>query len=685
MSTIDPKFLDIEHDGVTYHIPVGGNAVIDDTAGSGDTDKAWSANKLVTELAKKIGGNKRVWYGTATSVDKNLLTVSVSNFDSLQTGDVFHISNMLDCYPDSGHYLFIFINDINPGIQVRTVTGEVIPQGEHLFAAGSSATFIYNGTYLLLVNGTHASTTTYGTTKLENSSSSSSTTTALVPAALKSVVDNRIAPLETSVAGKADKDADAVEGNFAEFDSSGNPVDSGKSASDFLETSAIDDTAGTGTTGKTWSADKLANENTLTGSITTPAAIQTFSDGAEWPMEMEIAIEPVQSGTGDPSPSNVRPITGWDGANVNVSPTQDAQDATVYNITFPTSAGTVYGGTLTVHADGTGTLVVDRAYIELDGSSDENWASYASGNAYYISKNDLKIYSGGYVGHIICDKLKTVGGRSDLAGNSFCVTGLTTATSANYLYAKADSSVTTVSGFETWLSSNNIKVVYELATPVVYTLSAPQVLSLLDQNNVWADCGNINSLSYVRRQDIGFIREDTAGQIRVATDPIHTELNVAESSLAIVIDGDTAPKAIASGQYLFVKNHSTLATGAYHATAAIAKDASVTSNNTSPDADGAINVLNAKLGALDNVEVSAYNGTTSFAYTCKTRHEYIITAMASSEDYQGIWIVHSGSSNAYIMTVKSGASLTASANGLNLSIAKSGSYSVVISIISMAY
>lgn len=31
------------------------------------------------------------------------------------------------------------------------------------------------------------------------------------------------------------------------------------------------------------------------------------------------AIEPVQSGSGDPSPSNVRPITGWTAANVTVS------------------------------------------------------------------------------------------------------------------------------------------------------------------------------------------------------------------------------------------------------------------------------------------------------------------------------------------------------------------------------
>lgn len=37
----------------------------------------------------------------------------------------------------------------------------------------------------------------------------------------------------SDITGKADKDTDAVENNFAKFDANGNPVDSGKNASDF--------------------------------------------------------------------------------------------------------------------------------------------------------------------------------------------------------------------------------------------------------------------------------------------------------------------------------------------------------------------------------------------------------------------------------------------------------------------
>ena len=71
--------------------------------------------------------------------------------------------------------------------------------------------------------------------------------------------------------------------------------------------------------------------------------------------------------------------------------------------------------------------------------------------------------------------------------------------------------------------------------------------------------------------------------------PLAADLRELSEGMAIVIDGDTAPKAIASGQYLFIKNHSTLATGGYHATAAIASGANITSSNVAADADGIVN------------------------------------------------------------------------------------------------
>ena len=46
-------------------------------------------------------------------------------------------------------------------------------------------------------------------------------------------------------------------------------------------------------------------------------AIATFADGTDLPLKsLLVDIEPVQNGTGDPSPSNIRPISGWNAVKV---------------------------------------------------------------------------------------------------------------------------------------------------------------------------------------------------------------------------------------------------------------------------------------------------------------------------------------------------------------------------------
>lgn len=81
---------------------------------------------------------------------------------------------------------------------------------------------------------------------------------------------------------------------------------------------------------------------------------------------------------------------------------------------------------------------------------------------------------------------------------------------------------------------------------------------------------------------------------------IDESAQMVETGMAIVIDGDEAPKAITSGQYLFIKNHSTLATGGYHATANISLGASITSSNVAADADGIANALNSNIESIAN-------------------------------------------------------------------------------------
>lgn len=57
-------------------------------------------------------------------------------------------------------------------------------------------------------------------------------------------------------------------------------------------------------------------------------------------VKLKTTFSPKQAGTGDPSPENVRAISGWDSLKVTVSNESESHD---YNLTLPE---TIYGGTV---------------------------------------------------------------------------------------------------------------------------------------------------------------------------------------------------------------------------------------------------------------------------------------------------------------------------------------------------
>ena len=98
------------------------------------------------------------------------------------------------------------------------------------------------------------------------------------------------------------------------------------------------------------------------------------------------------------------------------------------------------------------------------------------------------------------------------------------------------------------------------------------------------------------REDYISVKRDLSDNYEI----IDESAGMLEKGIAIVVDGDTAPRAISSGDYLFIKNHSTLATGGYHATANIANGAAVTSSNTASDDKGVANTINGDIISLNN-------------------------------------------------------------------------------------
>ena len=232
-------------------------------------------------------------------------------------------------------------------------------------------------------------------------------------------------------------------------------------------------------------AESINPENIFSAYPTDTAsgAVVSFADGADdIPLKScVVAIEPVQSGSGDPSPDNVRPISGWTGAQVSHSGA-DRTNPTTYPITFPTEAGTVYGGELDVT---NGVLTVDRAMVTLD----ENGSYYINT---YTDRNRIVCNMYDNVGKanamFVSDSLKSMppssGGNGQSDWEIWCSNG------APRMWISVPSTIATVADFKNYLSTNPIAVVYELAEPITYNLTPTEIKSLLGDNNVWADAGD---------------------------------------------------------------------------------------------------------------------------------------------------------------------------------------------------
>lgn len=229
----------------------------------------------------------------------------------------------------------------------------------------------------------------------------------------------------------------------------------------------------------------LAEEETLTGDIVT-----FDSSFAGAPIKQIIVnVEPVQSGTGDPSPENVRPITGWTGAELYREAEYDADSNPTLSVTWEDTAGTVYGGTLTINADMTGMLVADRAMVDLGTLT---WYSQLAGHFFYtinLSSTIKAPDSNNDTADIICSALKTVPSNA-LDVTSGALIGVVT---NGNIRCRFNDMPTDPSAFKTAVTG--WKLVYALVDPTTYILTASQISGILSTlygtNIVWADRGSV--------------------------------------------------------------------------------------------------------------------------------------------------------------------------------------------------
>lgn len=210
-----------------------------------------------------------------------------------------------------------------------------------------------------------------------------------------------------------------------------------------------------------------------------PAALASFNGvGDGLPLKAcQVDINLVQAGSGTPSPSNIRAISGWTGANITVSPTQSTQDGKTYAINFPSAAGTVCEGVLDVLR---GTLTVNRKIVRVNDLSWETRPNTTWSNLRAIGPSDM--LNSTTVAACICSCYPCYN-NADVPSSDIHLFN-----SGPYIAVK-DMEFSSVAAF--LAARGNEQIAYMLATPTVYQLTPQAVTALAGQNNVWADCGNV--------------------------------------------------------------------------------------------------------------------------------------------------------------------------------------------------
>ncbi len=231
------------------------------------------------------------------------------------------------------------------------------------------------------------------------------------------------------------------------------------------------------------------------------------------------------------------------------------------SVTFPDEAGTVYGAKITINPDRTGEMVVDRAIVDLGTLLWEFGTDFSATSS--LQRSIKPIANNTTKADMVCScyEVKALWNDGFAAGNAMIAQ-----VSGNQTVRIRDDRITDASSIPTLLSGQ--KLVYTLATPQSFQLTAEQVSGVLETlygtNNIFASTGNV---------EVEFCA-DTRLFIEQLTKPTEDDM--------------TADHAISAGTFFMIGN--TL----YLATSQIAAGATITpgTNATKLSLADALNTLN---------------------------------------------------------------------------------------------
>ena len=153
-------------------------------------------------------------------------------------------------------------------------------------------------------------------------------------------------------------------------------------------------------------------------------------------------------------------------------------------VSWQSEAGTVYDGYIDIVS---GELVATHGVDTYDGSSDESWNVIPASNRAYIAVPSIKTPAtdSDLIG-ILSNEYKEKP-YQNIALNKPGITARANITQINVF----DDRITSSDAWKTFLASNPLQVVYPLATPQTYQLTPQQISTLLGNNTVFVDTGDV--------------------------------------------------------------------------------------------------------------------------------------------------------------------------------------------------
>ncbi len=217
------------------------------------------------------------------------------------------------------------------------------------------------------------------------------------------------------------------------------------------------------------------------------SATNSFDDGIDSYFKKVVSsIVPVQAGSGTPSPSNVRAISGFTECTVTDTNGTDTNTAT---ISFG-SAGTVYSGYVDFVS---GKLVVDKGYIAptevievMTPIGAERWR---------IALNDPGVNG---IAGALSSHFNAV--YANNPGNFYI-----TSARDSLVALPVDQTLNTKPLADAWLQANNPQFVYKLATPIEYQLTPAQLRSLVVANRLTSSTGEVTEVEYITNKTIAWL------------------------------------------------------------------------------------------------------------------------------------------------------------------------------------